>query len=148
MKSANPKNQRHVYITAPKHVSDELVKLNGVEFKGKFLFIEITKVKPKLANPNKINFISPNRFQPLRFANNSPDCGNDIEHSEESDLVRNTQENSKYISKRRPSVVVNAHPENQTTFSKVSVSSRILEQRPESLKKGTFGIVLPTNTLK
>ena len=39
----NQQTQRtrgHVYITAPKHVCDELVKLNGVEFKGKCLFIE------------------------------------------------------------------------------------------------------------
>ena len=61
--------------------------------------------------------------------NNSLDLGNDIEHSEESDLhadfkraVRNSQQNSKYISKRRPPVEVNAHPENQTTFSKISIT--------------------------
>ena len=95
-----------VYITAPKHVCDELVKLNGVEFKGKFSFIEIAKVIPKLTNPNKVNFTSHNQFEPLRFANNSPDHGSDIEHSEESDLradfkrtVMNSQKNSKYISK-------------------------------------------------
>ena len=29
------KTRSHVYITPPKHVCDELVKLNGVEFKGK-----------------------------------------------------------------------------------------------------------------
>ena len=33
----------HVYITVPKHVCDELVKLNGVEFKGNFLIIENAK---------------------------------------------------------------------------------------------------------
>ena len=51
--------------------------------------------------------------------NNSLDLGNNIEHSEESDLradfkrtVRNSQHNSKYISKRRPPVEVNVHPEN------------------------------------
>ena len=99
-----------------------------MEFNGKFLFIEIAKVKPKVTNPNEINFTSRNRFEPLRFTNNSPDLGNDIEHGEESDLrvdvkrtVRNSQENSKYISKRKPSVVVNAHPENQTTLSKVPI---------------------------
>ena len=78
------KTKGHAYITAPKHVCDELVKLNGVEFKGKFLFIEITKVKPKVTNPNKINFTSPNRFELLKFANDSPDLGNDIDHSEEN----------------------------------------------------------------
>ena len=61
--------------------------------------------------------------------NNSLDLGNDIEHSGESDLhadfkraVRNSQQNSKYISKWRPPVEVNAHPENQTTFSKISIT--------------------------
>ena len=34
---------------------------------------------------------------------------------------RNSQQNSKYISKVRPPVVVNDHPENQTTFSKVPI---------------------------
>ena len=45
-----------VYITAPKHICDELVKLNGVEFKGKFLFIEIANVKAEVTNPNKKKF--------------------------------------------------------------------------------------------
>ena len=102
----NQQTQRtggHVDITAPKDVCDEIVKLNG-----RSSFIEDAKVKPKVTNPNTINFISPNRFDPLRFTNNSPDLGNDIDNSEESDLhvdfkrtVRNSQQNSKYISKRR-----------------------------------------------
>ena len=76
----------HVYITAPTNVCDELVKLNGVDFKCKFLFIDFAKVKINVTNPNKINFTSPNRFEPLRFASNSLDLGNDTEHGEESDL--------------------------------------------------------------
>ena len=40
------KTRGHVYITASKHVCDDLVKLNGVEFKGKFLIIENAKVRP------------------------------------------------------------------------------------------------------
>ena len=63
--------------------------------------------------------------------NNSLDLGNDIEHSEKSDLhadfkraVRNSQQNLKYISKQRPPVEVNAHPENQTTFSKISITPK------------------------
>ena len=54
------KTRGHVYKTAPKHVCDELVKLNGVEFKGKFLIIENAKVRPKVTNPNITNFSSPN----------------------------------------------------------------------------------------
>ena len=117
-----------VYITAPKHVCDELVKLNGVEFKGKFLFIEIAKVKPKVTNSNKIDFTSSNRFEPLGFASNIADLGNDIEHIEEISLrvdfkrtVRDSQKNSKHISKWRPPFVINSHPENQMAFSEVPI---------------------------
>ena len=118
----------HVYITVPKHICDELVKLNCVEFKGKFLIIENAKVRPNVTNPNLINFTSPNRFESFTFVNNSPDLGNIIDHSEESDMrvdfkrtVRNSQQTSKHISKQKPPVVVNTHPENQTTFSKVPI---------------------------
>ena len=80
------KTEGQVYIKAPKHVCDELVKLNGLEFKGIFSFTEIAKVKPKVTNPNEINFTSPNPFESLRFMKNRLDIGNDIKHSEESDL--------------------------------------------------------------
>ena len=86
------------------------------------------KIKPKVKDPRKINFTFPNCLEALRFVNNSPDLGNDIDHSEESALrvdfkrtVRNSQQNSKYISKRRHPVVVNAHPENQSKFSKLPI---------------------------
>ena len=109
-----PKTRCHVYITAPKQVCDELVKLNGVEFRGKFLIIENAKV----INPNLINFKSPNRFETLTFVTNSSDLSNDIDHSEESALrvdfkraVRNSQQISKHISKRRPPVAVNTRPD-------------------------------------
>ena len=75
-----------------------------------------------------MNFTSPNPFGPLTVLNDSPDLGNGIDHSEESDsrvgfkrTVRNSQQTSKHISKRRSPVVVNTHLENQTTFSKVPV---------------------------
>ena len=60
--------------------------------------------------------------------NNGPDLGKDIHHSEESGIgahfkriVRNSQQTSKHNSKPRPPVVVNTHPGNQTTFSKVPI---------------------------
>ena len=56
------KTRGHVYITAPKHVCDQLVELNGMEFKN-FLIIE--KVRPKVTNLNLINFTSPDQFKPL-----------------------------------------------------------------------------------
>ena len=73
------KNRGHVYITAPKHICDELVKFNGAEFKGKFLIIENNKVRPKVTNPNLTNFTSPNRFEPLTFENNGPELGDNID---------------------------------------------------------------------
>ena len=77
-----------------------LVKLNSVEFKGKFLIIENLKVRPKERNPNLTNFTSPNQ---LTFENNGSDLGNDIDHNEESDMcadlkrtVRDSQQTSKH----------------------------------------------------
>ena len=57
-----------------------------LEFKDNFWITENAKVRPKVRNPNLINFTSLNRFEPLTFVNNSPDLGNDIDHSEESDM--------------------------------------------------------------
>ena len=123
------KTKGHVYIKALKHVCDDLVKLNGLEFKGIFSFTVIAKVKPKVTNPNEINVTSPNPFESLRFVKNRLDLANNIKHCEESDLradfkrtVRNFQQNSKYIFKWWSPVEVNAHPENQTTFSKLSIT--------------------------
>ena len=108
-----------VYIKVPKHVCDELAKLNGVEFKGKCLFIEDAKIRPKVPNPNTTNFTSPNLFESLRFMNNSSALGNNIDNSEERDFhvnfkrtVRNSLQNFKYIFKQRRQVVVNMHPQN------------------------------------
>ena len=104
IKSANPKKPEVIHITAPKHTFDELVKLNGVEYKGKLLFIDNVKVKPTVANPNYIKFTFPNRFEPLRFVNNSPHLGNDIDHSEEGNLladfkrtIRKSKQSSKFL---------------------------------------------------
>ena len=113
----------------PKDVCDELFKLNEVGFKGKFLFIGNYKVKSKVTNPNNINFTSPNQVESLRFMSNSPDLGNGIiNNNEENDLyvdfkraVRTSQQNSKYILKWGPPVVVNARPGNKMKFSKVPI---------------------------
>ena len=63
-----------------------IVKLNGVEFKSRFLIIENAKVRPEVTNPNLTNFPSPNRFEPLTFEKNIPDLGNDIDHNKVSDM--------------------------------------------------------------
>ena len=68
-----------------------------MEFKGKFLIIENAKVRPKVTNPNLIDVTSLNRFELLTFVNNSPDLGNYIHHSEESDIgahFKRTERNS------------------------------------------------------
>ena len=44
-------------------------------------------------------------------------------HEDFKRTVRNSQQNSNYISKWRPPVEVNAHPENRTTFSEISITS-------------------------
>ena len=113
-----------------------------MEFKGEFLITEKAKVRPKVTNPNLINFTSPNRFESLTFVNNSPDLGNDNDHSEENDMrldfkrtVRNSQQTSKHISKPRSPLLVNTYPENQTTFPKVPIFPniyRFLELRQKS----------------
>ena len=70
-------------------------------------------------------------MEPLGFMKNSTDLGNNINYSEEIDLhvdfkrtVRNSQQNSKYLSKRKPPLIVNVNlgnPKNQTIFSKVPI---------------------------
>ena len=37
------KSKSHVYITAAKHVCDEWVKLNGLEFKGNFYLLRLPR---------------------------------------------------------------------------------------------------------
>ena len=107
----------YVYITASKQVCDELVKLNALEFKGKFLFIEHVKVNPKVTNPKTRTFTSPDWFELLRFMNNRSALGNSIDNSEERVLhvyfkrtVRNYLQNFKYIFKEKPQVVLNTRP--------------------------------------
>ena len=43
------------------------------------------------------------------------------EFSAKKTTLRNSLQTSKHNSKRRPPVVVNTHPENQTTFSKIPI---------------------------
>ena len=55
-----PRTKGYTYIIAPKHVYDELVKSNGISFRGKCLIIEDAKTTPKIINPNTIIFTSLN----------------------------------------------------------------------------------------
>ena len=40
------KRQYHAYVTAPEHVTTELIKLNGIEFNSKCIIVEEAKNKP------------------------------------------------------------------------------------------------------
>ena len=42
-------------VKVPRHVSDELLKLHGIEFKGKMLVIEKAKTLPKARSINGVN---------------------------------------------------------------------------------------------
>ena len=49
------KKRGFAYIKVPRHVSDELLKLHGLGFKGKMLVIEKAKTPPKAKNINGVN---------------------------------------------------------------------------------------------
>ena len=53
--------------------------------------------------------------------------------------VRNSGQNSKYTSKWRPPVADNAHPENQTKFSKVPIIPGDKSYRDAIMKKSRAG---------
>ena len=91
------------------------MKINDIEFTYKCLFIEDPKLRPKVTNPSTITFASPSPFEPLRFMNNSSDFDNNKErdfHVQFERTVRNSVQNSPYILKRRPRVVVKTRSEN------------------------------------
>ena len=46
------------YVTAPEHVTTELIKLNGIEFNSKCIIVEEAKNKPTVQFSRRI--ISPN----------------------------------------------------------------------------------------
>ena len=49
------KKRGFAYIKVPRHVSDELLKLHGLGFKGKMLVTEKAKTPPKAKNINGVN---------------------------------------------------------------------------------------------
>ena len=49
------KKRGFAYVKVPRHVSDELLKLHGLGFKGKMLVIEKSKTPPKAKNINGVN---------------------------------------------------------------------------------------------
>ena len=49
------KKRGFAYVKVPRHVSDALLKLHGIRFKGKVLVIEKTKTLPKAKNISGVN---------------------------------------------------------------------------------------------
>ena len=49
------KKRGFAYVKEPRHVSDELLRLHGIGFKGKMLVIEKAKTPPKVKNINGMN---------------------------------------------------------------------------------------------
>ena len=123
----NNKTKEHLgyaYLTVPKHVRDEIIKLNGLKFRGHEIVIEDAVTKPKVTaqlNNEKHNFLSPNRFAPLqpnKESYESVDNRNDnIDF--DSEITSKSSIHGNVISeRRRPSTVVSLYPERQTTFQK------------------------------
>ena len=111
----------YAYLTIPKHIRNEIIKLNGLNFRGQKIIVEDAVTKPKVtAQPNieKYKILSPNHFAPLQpnkenFDNN--ENRNNIDFDRE--IMNNSYINRNINSERiRPSTVVNLHPERQTTF--------------------------------
>ena len=49
------KKRGFAYVKVPRHVSDELLKLHGLGFKGKMLVTEKAKTPPKAKNISRVN---------------------------------------------------------------------------------------------
>ena len=45
MENQTGKPKGYAFVTVPKHVSKELIKLSSIDFKGKFLLIEEARKK-------------------------------------------------------------------------------------------------------
>ena len=97
--------------------------------RGHNLIIEEAAAKPKTLNSNIINFTSPNRY--AVFALNQEEkeynfeitgtSNFDISKNFRNDMNRRNAVNNPKSPKRRIQVVVNKHPENQTSFENSNV---------------------------
>ena len=122
-------NQGYAYVTAPNHIADELVKLNNIGLRGHNLIIEEVAAKPKTLNSNTICFTSPNRYAVLVPNQEEKEDNFEITGTSNFDISKNVRNhinkrnsiNNSKSPKRRSQVVVNKHPENQTSFGKSNV---------------------------
>ena len=127
MNLQNTGHNGYAYIIAPNHVTDELAKLNELKLKGRNLIIEEPATKPRTLYSNINKFISPNRYEALA---SSQEEENDFEIAgawNTSDNVRYNRKKENEVqspksAKRRGQVVINKHPENQTSFGKPNTS--------------------------
>ena len=128
MSLQNTGHNGYAYIIAPNHVTDELIKLNELKLKGRNLIIEEPTTKPRTLHSNINKFMSPNRYEAL--ASSQEEEENDFEIAgawNTSDNVRYNRKKENEVqspksAKRRGQVVVNKHPENQTSFGKQNTS--------------------------
>ena len=59
----------YAYLTISKHIRNEIIKLNSLNFRGQKIIVEDAVTKPKVtAQPNieKYKFLSQNLFAPLQ----------------------------------------------------------------------------------
>ena len=69
------KKRGFAYVKEPRHVSDELLRLHGIGFKGKMLVIEKAKTLPKAKNINGVNQNICPQTQPLQLDFDSENTG-------------------------------------------------------------------------
>ena len=128
MNLQNTGHNGYAYIIASNNVTDELVKFNELKLKGRNLIIEEPATKPRTLHSNINKFMSPNRYKAL--ASSQEEEENDFEIAgawNTSDNVRYNRKKENEVqspknAKRRGQVVVNKHPENQTSFGKQNTS--------------------------
>lgn len=130
------KSLGYAYLTVPKHVYDQIIQLNGIEFKGHKIFIEDAVVRPKdhaKTNNENHTILSPNRFAPLQPTKENDDkFEKSLPNNERNsnyyfdfnrEIINNPSINKNpqnlHLQKRRPPVVVKQHPEREKSFGKL-----------------------------
>ena len=132
--STGRKNRNYAFITAPEHVCNELIKLNGITFQDMCLKVQEARLSDTRFN-ERGNITKSSFERNMRSAADSiysPDCfellncettendENDHPYHKDTSIVGSDiiNHHSKYKQSKRPEVVVNRFPENQHTFQK------------------------------
>ena len=139
------KNRNYAFITAPEHVCNELIKLNGVTFQVMCLKVQEARQSDtrfnERRNITKSSFernmksaaesiYPPNRFELLNCETTENDKSDHPYHKDTSLVGSDTiNHHSRHKKSKRPEVVVNRFPENQHTFHKKCTVIKKLSQR-------------------